>query len=39
MADNVKDAKHSKHIAIRMNFVLNGKECNVQKTFCYGGGM
>ena len=29
MANNVKDTKHTIQISIRMNFVINGEECNL----------
>ena len=38
MDNNGKDTKHTIHISRRMKFVMNGKECNMQKTvWCQGG--
>ena len=31
VAGNGKDAKHTRHIASRMNFVSNGEKCNMHK--------
>ena len=38
MNNNFKDTKHTRHIARRMHFVINGEECNFQLTvWCEGG--
>ena len=38
VAKNGKEAKQTRHISIRMNFVRNGEECNFHKTvWCEGG--
>ena len=38
MAKNGKDAKHTRNIARRMNFVRNGEKCKTQKIdWCEGG--
>ena len=38
MAKNVKDTKHTIHIARRMQFVRNGEKCKMHKTYwCEGG--
>ena len=31
IANNVKDTKHTRHIARRMNFVRNGEKCKMHK--------
>ena len=31
MAKNVKDTKHTRHIARRINFVRNGEKCKMNK--------
>ena len=37
MANNVKDTKHTRHIARRMNFVRNGEKCKMHKIYwCEG---
>ena len=38
MANNVKDTKHTRHIARRIHFVRNGEICNTHKIYwCEGG--
>ena len=38
MAKNVKDTKHTRHIARRMHFVRNGEKCMMHKIdWCKGG--
>ena len=38
MSKNVKDTKHTMHIAGRMNFVRNGEKCKMHKIdWCEGG--
>ena len=38
MDKNGKDTKHTRHIARRMNFLRNGKNCKMQKIdWCEGG--
>ena len=38
MAKNVKDTKHTRHIARRMNFVRKGEKCKMHKIdWCEGG--
>ena len=38
MANNVKDAKHTRHIARRMHSVRNGEKCKMHKIdWCEGG--
>ena len=38
VANNVKDTKHTRHIARRMNFLINGKKCKIHKIdWCEGG--
>ena len=32
LAKNGKDTKYTIHISMRINFVRNGEECNMQKT-------
>ena len=32
LAKNGKDTKYTRHISMRINFVRNGEECNMQKT-------
>ena len=39
MAKNYKDTKHTRHISIRMHFLINGEECNLHKTVWYEGGL
>ena len=34
IAKNVKDTKHTRHIARRMHFVSNGEECKMHKIYC-----
>ena len=37
MAKNGKDTKHTRHIARRMHFLRNGKNCKMQKIYwCEG---
>ena len=33
MAKNVKDTKHTRHIARRMHFLRNGVKCNMHKIY------
>ena len=38
MAKNVRDTKHTRHIARRMHFVWNGEKCKMHKIeWCEGG--
>ena len=38
MANNVKDTKHTRHIARRMHLVRNGEKCKMHKIdWCEGG--
>ena len=38
MAENGKDTKHTRHIAMRMHFVSNGENCKMHKiNWCEGG--
>ena len=38
MSKNVKDTKHTIHIAKRMHFLRNGEKCKMQKIdWCEGG--
>ena len=38
MANNFKDAKHTRHIAIRVHSVINGEKCQMYKIdWCEGG--
>ena len=38
MAKNVRDTKHTRHIARRMHFVRNGEKCKMHKIeWCEGG--
>ena len=38
IAKNVKDNKHTRHIARRMNFLRNGEKYNIHKiNWCEGG--
>ena len=38
MANNVRDTKHTRHIARRMNFVTNGEKFKMHKIeWCEGG--
>ena len=38
MAKNIKDTKHTRHIARRMHFVRNGEKCKIHKIdWCEGG--
>ena len=38
MANNVRDTKHTRHIARRIHFVRNGEKCKMQKIeWCEGG--
>ena len=38
MDNNIKDAKHTRHIASRIHFVRNGEKCNIHKIdWCEGG--
>ena len=38
MANNIKDTKHTRHIASRINFVRNGEKCKMHKIdWCEGG--
>ena len=38
MAKNGKDTKHTRHIAMRMNFIKNGEKCKMHKIdWCEGG--
>ena len=38
MAKNGKNAKHTRHIARRINFVRNGEKCKMHKIdWCEGG--
>ena len=38
MAKNVKDTKHTRHIARRINLLRNGEKCKIQKIdWCEGG--
>ena len=39
MSKNVKDTKHTMHIAGRMNFVRNGEKCKIHKIDWCGGGL
>ena len=39
MAKNVKDTKHTRHIARRMNFLWSGKKCKMHKIDWWEGGM
>ena len=39
MANNVKDTKHTRHIARRMHFVRNGEKCKMHKIDWYEGGL
>ena len=39
MANNGKDAKHTRHISRRIHFVRNVEECNFQNTVWCEGGM
>ena len=38
MAKNGNDTKHTRHIARRIHFVMNGEKCKMQKIdWCEGG--
>ena len=38
MANNVKDTKHTRHIAGKMHFIRNGEKCKMHKIDrCEGG--
>ena len=38
MAKNGKDTKHTRHIARRIHFLINGEKCKMQKIdWCEGG--
>ena len=38
MAKNVKDTKHTRHIARRIHFLRNGEKCKMRKIYwCEGG--
>ena len=38
MANNVKDTKHTRHIASRIHFVRNREKCRIHKIdWCEGG--
>ena len=38
VANNGRDTKHTRHIAIRMHFVRNGEKCKMHKIeWCEGG--
>ena len=38
VANNGKDIKHTRHIARRIHFVINGENCNMHKVdWCEGG--
>ena len=38
MANNGRDTKHTRHIASRMHFVMNGEKCKMHKIYwCEGG--
>ena len=39
MAKNVKDTKHTRHIARRMHVVMNGEKCKMHKIDCCEGGL
>ena len=39
MANNVKNTKHTRHIARRMYLVRNGEKCRTHKIYWYEGGM
>ena len=39
MAKNVKDTKHTRHIARIMHFVRNGEECKIHKIDWFEGGL
>ena len=39
MAKNVKDTKHTRHIARIMHFVRNGEKCKIHKIDWFEGGL
>ena len=39
MAKNVKDTKHSRHIARRIHFVRGGEKCKMHKVDCCEGSL
>ena len=39
MAKNVKDTKHTRHIARRVNFVRNGEKWKIHKVYWCDGGL
>ena len=39
MDNNVKDTKHTRHIASRMYFVSNGEKCKIHKINWFEGGL
>ena len=36
---NIKDTKHTRHIFRRIHLLINGEECNLQKTVWFEGGL